>query len=207
MTNWIDKYGELLANYCLYLKEGEQVYVRSTTLAEPLIKSFYKEAILRGAIVIVDLSFEHQEEILQTYGNDSQLKYVNKNSIDLIKTCDAYILIRAPYLMNTNLSTTKEKNEIRVQANAEFQKIYFERLGNKSLKRSLCQFPTEFAAKQAGMNLEEYSSFIQNACFLHFEKPEEKWLEVSRFQQGIVDYLNRSKKMIYRHPQFEISFE
>ncbi len=207
MTNWIDKYGELLANYCLYLKEGEQVYVRSTTLAEPLIKSFYKEAILRGATVIVDLSFEHQEEILQTYGNDSQLKYVNKNSIDLIKTCDAYILIRAPYLMNTNLSTTKEKNEIRVQANAEFQKIYFERLGNKSLKRSLCQFPTEFAAKQAGMNLEEYSSFIQNACFLHFEKPEEKWLEVSRFQQGIVDYLNRSKKMIYRHPQFEISFD
>ena len=60
MTNWIDKYGKLLANYCLYLKEGEQVYVRSTTLSEPLIKSFYKEAILRGAIVIVYLSFDHQ---------------------------------------------------------------------------------------------------------------------------------------------------
>ena len=206
MSNWIEKYADLLVNYCLYLTEGQKVYLRTTSLAEPLVQAFYQEAVKKGALVDIELSFENQEEILQHYGSDLQLKHTNKNSLELIKTCDAYLFIRAPFLPNKNLTTTKEKNELRVAANAEFQKIYFERLGNKSLKRSLCQFPTQFSANQAGMSLDEYTEFVKNACFLNTEDPASSWINIGSYQQKIVDHLNQVKHMSYVHPKFKIEF-
>ena len=69
--NWIEKYAHLLVNYSLYLKEGETVFIRTTCLAEPLVKCFYKEAIQKGAIVEVEFSFEDQETILLSSGTVS----------------------------------------------------------------------------------------------------------------------------------------
>ena len=42
-----EKYAELLVNYCLELKKGETVYIRSSYLAEPLLKEIQREALIR----------------------------------------------------------------------------------------------------------------------------------------------------------------
>lgn len=205
--NWIDKYGELLATYSLYLKPGELVFVRATTLAESLVKSFYKHATKLGAIVEVEWIFEGQQDILLEYGNEAQLKYVNPRSLALIQECNAYILIRAPFQSNKDMAETDpNKVQLLTEANAAFSKIYFERLGNGSLKRSLCQFPTQQGADQANMSLDEYATFIQKACFLDREQPAEHWLGISKMQQGIVDYLNPCKVMRYEHQNWSIEF-
>ena len=75
--SWIEKYAKLLVEYSLYLKENEKVFVRSTTLAEPLLKAFYKDALQAGAIVEYEISFEDEENILLTYGNEHQLKFLS----------------------------------------------------------------------------------------------------------------------------------
>lgn len=204
--SWIEKYGRLLAEYSLYLKPGELVYVRSNTLAEPLIKSFYKEAVSRGAEVEVELGFEGQEEILLQYGNEKQLKRVNQNSIELIRNCDAYLLIRAPYMPLNLPESDPEKVKWRSQAQSEFSDIYFKRLGDGSLKRSLCQYPTEFGARQADMSLEEYTNFILKSCYLDRELPAEHWKTLSNLQQKYVDYLNQCDEMSYEHRNWKIHF-
>ena len=37
MSNLIEKYANLLVNYCLAVKKGDQVYINASYLAEPLL--------------------------------------------------------------------------------------------------------------------------------------------------------------------------
>lgn len=205
--NWIDRYAFLLADYSLYLKPGEKVFVRANTLAEPLLIAFQREAIKKGAIVEIDLSMPLQEEYLLEYGSEDQLNYIPPSILENIKTCDAYLFIRASYDAPPLSSKAIENSTIRNKALSAFSDIYFERLGNGSLKRSLCQFPTSHAAHLADMSMEEYTDFIIHACHLHHEDPKSEWLKLSAMQQGIVDYLNQVNEMEYRHPDFSIRFQ
>jgi len=45
------KYAKLLINYCLDLKPGQKLYVRSSTLAEPLMRELYREG-LRASLTL-----------------------------------------------------------------------------------------------------------------------------------------------------------
>ncbi len=204
--NWVDKYAKLLVEYSLYLKENEKVFVRSTTLAEPLLKAFYLEALKAGAMVEFEISFEDQENILLHSGNDLQLSYLSPAYKEAIQAFDAYLVIRAPYETKDQFAIDDLKKKKRTELESPYNKLYFERLGNGSLKRSLCQYPTQSAATLAGMDLESYSQFIQSACFLNHEDPASQWKVLSAMQQNIVDYLNKQDKLIYRNSNFEISF-
>ena len=56
------KYANLLLDYCLEIKEGHKLYIRSTTLAEPLLRELYREGIRRGAHVVIDMGFSEPEQ-------------------------------------------------------------------------------------------------------------------------------------------------
>lgn len=204
--SWIDKYADLLVHYSLYLKEGERVFVRTTTLAEPLLKAFYEKATDAGAIVETEISFEQQEQILMSKGKPEQLQHVSASFKEAMTEFDAVMVIRAPYLSTRQFEVLPANRNRRMQVLQPYDQIYFERLGNASLKRSLCQYPTAYGAHHAGMSLDEYTRFIQDACFLNEEDPAAKWKELSEYQQGVVNYLNTCDQIMYRSPQFEISF-
>ncbi len=204
--SWIDKYADLLVHYSLYLKEGERVFVRTTTLAEPLLKAFYEKATRVGAIVETEIAFEHQEQILLSQGRSEQLQHVSASFKQAMTEFDAVMVIRAPYLSTQSFDILPENRKIRMLAIQPYDQLYFERLGKGNLKRSLCQYPTAYGAHHAGMSLDEYTQFIQNACFLSEDDPTAKWKELSVYQQNIVDYLNTCEHIIYRSSQFEISF-
>jgi aminopeptidase len=207
MENWIDRYGALLADYSLYLKEGDLVYVRSTTLAEPLVRSFYRHALQRGARVEVELAFDGEEEDLIRLGSESALGALRYGSIDLMNECTAYLLIRAPFETKNDLpAADPSRISLRQKAHAAFSEIYFRRLGDGSLKRSLCQYPTLESAERAGMSLEEYAGFICHACFLDREDPASHWKALSARQQVYVDHLDRCSQIRYEHPDWSISF-
>ena len=72
-----EKYAELLVNYCLELKKGETVYIRSSYLAEPLLKEIQREALISGAHPHFDIDFEDKEFIFLENAKDFQLEYVS----------------------------------------------------------------------------------------------------------------------------------
>ncbi|MEN0005760.1 MAG: aminopeptidase, partial [Bacteroidota bacterium] len=63
MNSILSKYAHLLVHYSLELKAGERLYVRSTTLAEPLVREVYRTALEAGAAVVVDLDFREQNRL------------------------------------------------------------------------------------------------------------------------------------------------
>lgn len=202
----LDKYAKLLTHYCLELQPGDKLYVQTTMLAMPLARALYKEVVQSGAWVEFDFSFPEKGKIFFDHATE---EIINSEPVfykQAIETFDAYLAIRAPYNLREDSSIDSDKRKSRANALKGIQQTYFDRTSDRRLKRSLCQFPTQAAAQEAGMSLSEYEHFVFNACRLYDEDPEKSWLGVRKDQQHIVDFLNKAKQIQYKSEHTDITF-
>jgi aminopeptidase len=206
MESIYTRYAQLLTQYCLNLQPGDRLLVQSTTLAEPLVREVYREGLRLGAQVLVELSFREQERIFYAEAGVDQLQYVSPLYDQAMREFEAYLYIRAPYNLRENHADDPEKSRLRQAATAPARRVYFERTGNGSMRRSLCQFPTLASAQEAGLSLEEYEQFVFTACRLLDPDPTAAWLEVRRSQQIVVDHLNACREIRYRNERTDIRF-
>ena len=206
MKTVLEKYAELLVHYCLEIREGDKFYLKSTTLAEPLVREVYRAAIRAGANVEVDLEFREKGRILLTEGREAQLGYVPPLLQQAMETFDAYLYIRAPFNLREEQNIGPEKMKARQNALKGVNKAYFERTATRALKRNLCQYPTQAAAQEAGMSLEEYEQFVYGACKLYDDDPVQSWVNVRNWQQQITDLLNSRDEVHYIGDGIDIRF-
>jgi len=206
MTNIYQRYASLLVHYCLELKAGERLYIRTTTLAEELVREVFRAATEVGAHVETELSFREQNRIFLQAANDEQLAYISPLYKQAMEEFDAYLFIRAPFNLREGQNIKPEQRKKRSAVFSDLTKTYFKRTADRSLKRNLCQFPTQASAQEAGMSLEEYQHFVFEACHLYDEDPMASWLEVRKNQQHIVDHLNSCTDIRYKSDTFDIRF-
>ncbi|HFA51127.1 MAG TPA: aminopeptidase [Bacteroidetes bacterium] len=206
MTSMLAKYAQLLVHYCVEIKEGERLYVASTTLAEPLVREVYREAVRAGAQVEVDLSFREKGNIFMKEAGTAQLKYLPTLYKKAMEEFDAYLNIMAPFNLREDQAVDPEKSRIRKAATKPISEMYFKRTATRELKRNLCQYPTLANAQEAGMSFEDYEKFVYSACRLYEDDPAAAWLEVRRSQQRIVDLLNKKEKVQYKGEGIDITF-
>jgi aminopeptidase len=119
---------------------------------------------------------------------------------------EAYLFIRAPHNLREGGGGTEHRNDLRNSAMLDVQRTYSERTATRELRRNLCQFPTDAAAQEAGMGLEEYTEFVFNACKLFADDPIAEWLSVRAKQQHVTDHLNSCKTVRYVADGTDISF-
>ncbi len=207
MNPILEKYADLLVHYCLEIQEGERLYIRTSMLAEPLVREVYRLAVRAGAHVEVQLDFREQYRMfLKEAKSKEQLQYVSTLYKKAMEEFDAYLYIRAPYNLREDQDVDSNKAKTRQEAHQPFSQLYFERTATRDLKRNLCQYPTLASAQNAGMALEEYEQFVYGACRLFDEDPKQSWLNVRKEQQQIVDLLNSREKVRYLGPDFDITF-
>lgn len=202
----LEKYAKLLVEYCLEIQAGDKLFVSTTTLAQPLVREVYRHAMRKGAHVDVKMSFREEANIFLKEANDEQLAHINPLQQKAMEEYDAYLAIRAPFNLKGTQSIDPERKKLRSKALAPINQTYFTRTADRSLKRSLCQYPTQANAQEAGMSLEEYQQFVFNACNLYAEDPEAEWLKVRKSQQQIVDFLNQADLITYKSAKTNISF-
>ncbi|MEM8909849.1 MAG: aminopeptidase, partial [Bacteroidota bacterium] len=156
MNPILEKYAKLLVNYCLEITAGDQLYIKSTTLAEPLVREVYRQAVRSGAHVEVSLEFREQGRIFMAEAQEAQLQHISPFYRQAMESFNAYLYIRAPFNLLENQNVDGQKVKIHKAANAAINQTYFERTATRALKRNLCQYPTLAAAQNASMSLEEY---------------------------------------------------
>ena len=208
MSNLIEKYANLLVNYCLAVKKGDQVYINASYLAEPLLVEVAKATYIAGGLPHFNIELNGLGDLLLEYGDEHQLTAINPVKKQIFETFDCYLNIRAPF---TNGDGDKEpmneeKYKLYQQSQAALNKIYFDRLGSGTMRRGLCQYPTQAGADDARMTLAEYEHFVFQSCYLYDEDPVAKWLEVRAKQQAYVDRLDKADKVQYKGPNIDISF-
>jgi aminopeptidase len=203
-----EKYARLLINYCLEVKPGDKVYINSSYLAEPLLQQVLKETYIAGGNPVLNIELKGTGGFALRYANEQQLAWVSPLKKYIMENFDCYLNIKAPFERGGDEQEpeNQEKFKIFQKAQAEINKIYFERIGNGSMRRCLCQYPTKAGADDAELSLPDYEKFVYQSCFLYDDDPVAKWLEVRERQKVYADYLNQVERVEYKGPNIDISF-
>lgn len=200
------KYANLLTNYCLEVTKNDRVYIRSTYLAEPLLQELAVAISQAGGHPVLDVEIQEYDKLMLENSQKHQLEWINPLTKHAIEDFECYLAIRAPFNLRDIQSVDPEKRKIAKAARKHLNATYMDRTGTRELRRSLCQFPTQASAQEAGKSLREYEQFVFNACKLFEDDPIAAWKQLGKDQQRIVDYLNQCNKVAYKGPNIDVEF-
>src|SRR3954464_5615245 len=90
------RFAELLVGYCLEVRAGQQVLVRSTSLAAALLLELQRAILERGAWPLLRVEVPGQAEGFYAHATGAQLDGYPGLALREAKECDATVGIQAP---------------------------------------------------------------------------------------------------------------
>lgn len=205
----IERLADVLVNYSTKVKKGEWVGVLGDIAALPLIREVYSQVLKAGGYPTLILSDEYMNRQFARLANDEQIEWLDPSHTLYYEKADVYI--RCGALPNTRAQTkidAKRLQQIQT-ARRPWLDTRMSRAGEGSFKWVGTMFPTEGAAQEAGMSLEEYEDFVFGACFADREDPVAEWLKLGEMQQKKIDWLKGKKhvKLQGANIDMELSIE
>jgi aminopeptidase len=187
-------FAELLAGYCLEAKEQQQVLVRSTTLAAPLLLELQRALLERGAWPLLRTELPDATAGFYRHAQDLHLDSVAPLDLEEAKKVQATLSIQAP--ANTRALTSVDPALIARVARARRD------VRNETLKRrwATTLWPTEANAQEAGMSLEAFGVFVERALFLDQPDPVASWGGLRAFQDSLIARLSRATTLRVEAP-------
>ncbi len=187
----VKKLAHVLIHYSLKLKKGQLVKIVGETVAIPLIKAAFEEALRVGAHPYIQIKVPDNDEFFFKHATPAQLKYISPIARTEINKMDAYLVIWGSE--NTRyLAGADPKRQAALQRTMRplWQKL-FKRMADKSLSWVGTQFPTLADAQDADMSLSDYEDFVYRAGHVLSSDPIKHWQKVHREQDRLVRILNR----------------
>ncbi|HON57428.1 MAG TPA: aminopeptidase, partial [bacterium] len=183
----LNKYAQLLVDYCVNVKKNEQIAIQGGIAAAPLIEKIYIEVLKRGAFPFNRITLNNQSELFFKYAQDQHLTMLPKLPLLEAKEFDATIILYS----ETN---TKSLSNIEPTKQSQFRKTY-KPVSDIRLKKDrwvLALYPTEAYSQDAEMSLSEFEDFVVNAVKINKPNPIKEWQALERYQQKIVDKLKNA---------------
>ena len=179
----------LLCDYCLEVQPGEQVVVRSTTLAAPLLLSLHRAILEREAWPLLRVSLPGQEEGFWSAARDVHLDAFAPLELVEAESTDASVTIHAPE--NTRALSGVEPTSLSRAARARAP------VREAALTRRWCVslWPTPGLAQDAGMSVSDFSAFVARALFLDRHDPAGAWSELRSSQARLIETLSAASEL------------
>lgn len=198
-------YASLLIDYCLDVKPGQHIFVRSGYLAEPLLREIYREILLRGARYDAQIAIQDEDRIFHECASSDRYGMTPVERVAFEKY-DALCTVRAPFNLKSLHSVGSALKRKVQEGLVEQRAIFHRRSAEGSLRWVLCEFPTPASAQECGMSLGEYEDFIFKACKLDTHDPVAAWKDLSASQDRIVSRLSAYTGIRYVSAGTDISF-
>ena len=181
-------FAALLCDYCLRPEPDEQVVVRSTTLAAPLLLELQRALLEREAWPLLRVSLPGQERGFWDAARDRHLDGFPAVELAEAEGTAASLAIHAPE--NTRALAGVDPARTARAARAR------EPVREAALRRRWCVtvWPTPAAAQQAGMATEDFAAFVRRALFLDRDDPIAAWHELRDRQAALVERLSRAQR-------------
>ena len=202
----VSKLAQVLVQYSLDLQAGEQFVLRTSPLAEELNLEVYKEAVLAGAHVTLQVGLPGSSEIFFKNASDAQLEYISPIRRLIADTFDSNLYIEAEHNTRELSGVNPERQSHFSKANAEISKIFLERAAKKELKWCLTVYPTHSMAQEADMSLSEYQEFVYRAGMLHLDDPVAFWESEGQRQRELIEWLAGREKVVIKGDNVDLSF-
>jgi aminopeptidase len=203
----IEKYADLLVNYCCNITPGQRVLIRSTPLAEPLVLACQKAVLKNGATCEFDIALNGAQRQFYDYASQDALVKEPLLYAHAVAHVDACIIIHAPYDLFELKGVSDEKIATHAASRNALKHLKMTRGATGDLKWVICNYPTQSLADAAKMTLSAYASFIAHACFLAHDHPNTQWGALSEMQAGLVVRFNAARTIQFKSDGTDISFD
>jgi len=173
-------FADLLAGYCLEVQPGQQILVRSTTLAAPLLLELQRAILERDAWPHLRVDLPGQDRSFYDHARDRHLDDVSSLALDEAKRIDANLGINASDDVRGLVGVDPELITRLARSRRPVREAI--------MKKRWCStlWPTEALAGQAGMTLEEFQGFVRGALFLDQPDPVAAWGGLRAFQDKLI---------------------
>jgi aminopeptidase len=182
-------FADLLAGYCLDVQPGQQVLVRSTTLAAPLLVELQRAILDRDAWCFLRVELPGEARTFYEHARDRHLDEYPTLAYEEARKIHATVGIQAP-------------DDVRALASVDPELIARSSRGRRDvreqmLKKRWCStlWPTPANAALAGMELGEFARFVQRALFLDRPHPVDGWGQLAEFQDALIDRLKGAREL------------
>lgn len=183
------RFADLLIGYCLEVEPRQQVVVRSTTLATPLLLELQRAILQRGGWPFIRAELPGSTENYYEHVQEWALDDYADLSLNEARKVDASLAIQAPE--NTRALAGIDPGRL-ARANRARRLIR-----EATMKKRWCTtlWPTEANAQQAGMSLRQFEQFVSQALFLNQDDPVASWGSLRAFQANLIDRLGGAKEI------------
>ncbi|MDX6666749.1 MAG: aminopeptidase [Solirubrobacteraceae bacterium] len=193
------RFADLLAGYCLDVQPGQEVLVRSTTLAAPLLLECQRAILEREGWPLLRVELPGATAAFHRHARDRHLDGFPEASYAEAKKAHASLAIQAP----ENTRSLAGIDPERLARAARGRKP----LRDQALKRRWCStlWPTNAGAQQAGMSLAGFEAFVERALFLDQPDPARSWGELHDFQAGLIERLAGVRELRIEAPGTDLT--
>jgi aminopeptidase len=183
------RFADLLAGYCLDVQPGQEVLVRSTTLAAPLLLECQRAILERDAWPLLRVEVPGATAAHYRHARDRHLDTFAEVAYAEAKKAHAQLAIQAPE--NTRALAGIDPEDLARAGRAR------QPLRELTMKKRWCStlWPTQAGAQQAGMNVADFEAFVERALFLDQPDPERSWGELRAFQAALIERLRGAGKL------------
>jgi aminopeptidase len=201
----VDKLAQIMVEYSLELKPGQQVWLRTGPIAQEFNLAFYERAVRAGAHVLVDQSIPGAEEAFYKHAPDALLDFVPPYRMLVAETFDASLRVWADE--NTRSLAGVDPNRIaRVRkAGAELFRTVMKRSAEGTYRWCVTVHPTPAMAQDANMSLADYADFVYSAGMLHEADPVKSWRAEGKKQEELIAWLKGRKQVVLKGANIDMS--
>jgi aminopeptidase len=182
-------FAALLCDYCLEVKASQQVVVRSTTLAAPLLHELQRALLEREAWPLVRAELPGADEVFWSAARDAHLDSFAPAELAEAESTDASLGIQAPANTRALAAVSADRMARAARARAPVREAALQR------RWCLTLWPTAAAAQQAGMGTAEFAAFVRGALFLDRDDAPGAWGELRAFQARLIDRLSGAREL------------
>lgn len=195
MMRDLDKFAGLLVRYCGEVKKGDEVNIRASYEAMPLVKEIYKLVVSAGAYPRFVVEDEELIEIFYRHAPQSLLEYLSPIDKFIMENISVSFSIISSTHTKPLIGVDPERLKIRSAATRPLTEIFMRRDGEGSLRWNVTLYPTRALAQEAGMSIMDYVDFVHRALKLYEPDPASAWQAQARSQQKIADALSKVSEL------------
>ncbi|HET9493266.1 MAG TPA: aminopeptidase [Chloroflexia bacterium] len=202
----VERMATTITRYSLGVQPGWMVTVNAGPAAMPLVLAFYTAVLEAGAHPFVLSEIPGAAEILLAEGSEQQLTYADPYRLYMVEKSDAVLRILSEENTRSTSNTDPVLLGLQKKGQAPISAGFSRRIA-EARPHCLTLFPTQAYAQDAEMSLSEFEDFVFRACFVDGDgDPAERWRELSREQQRIVDWLAGKHNVIVEGRRTDLSF-
>ncbi|MBJ6726754.1 aminopeptidase [Geomesophilobacter sediminis] len=192
----VRKLAEVLVDYSTRVQPGDVVLISSAGLETlPLVKEIYALCLERGAkYVEYEFNVPDLNRYFYNIASGEQLTYFPEHKLEFMKQVDVYIGLTA----SDNSMVMAQANQATMIAWSKLVRpIIDQRV--KHTRWVITRFPTQAAAQEARMSLDEYEQYLFDACCMD-------WEEESRKQDALKVLMDAADRVRIKSSDTDLTF-